>query len=73
MAAKTLFENMTAGLALQNVYIQLFYPGLRLEPGYGAFIGGFRLNVKLYFSGRISPPSVTFIYEAFFMMFFKKA
>ena len=24
MAAKTLFENMTAGLALQNVYIQLF-------------------------------------------------
>ncbi len=24
MTAKTLFENMTAGLALQNVYIQLF-------------------------------------------------
>ena len=24
MTAKTLFENMTVGLALQNVYIQLF-------------------------------------------------
>ncbi len=26
MAAKTLLENMTAGLALQNVYIQLYIP-----------------------------------------------
>jgi hypothetical protein len=32
MAAKTLFENMTAGLALQNVYIQLSIPDSAWNP-----------------------------------------
>ena len=49
MTVKTLFENMTASLALQNVYIQLCTLPLHLEPGCGALIGGFGPNVKLYF------------------------
>ena len=39
----------SSSLALQNVYIQLCTPPLRLEPGCGALIGGSGPNVKLYF------------------------
>ena len=39
----------SSSLALQNVYIQLCIPPLRLERGCGALIGGFGPNVKLYF------------------------
>jgi hypothetical protein len=48
---------MTAGLALQNVCIQLCTLRLRLKPGCGALIGGFRPNVKLYFLHHGSMPA----------------